>query len=57
LGTDDDDYDHLTETVSNDGDENVTELNEVLDDKGRNISGDNTLARSTAKRKKSEKDC
>ena len=57
MGTDGDEYDNSPERVSNDGDENVTEVNEGLDDKGRNISGDNTAARSTAKRKKSEKDC
>ena len=57
MGTEDDDYDHSPERVSNDGGENVKELTEVSDDKGRNISGDNTAARLTAKRKKSEKDC
>ena len=57
MGTEDDAYDNSPERVSNEGEENVKELTEVSEEKGRNISGDNTAARLTAKRKKSEKDC
>ena len=57
MGTDEADRDISPERSLNEAGANVSELNESLEDKIRNISGDNTSSRSTAKRKKSEKDC
>jgi len=57
LGTDEADRDISPERSLNEAGANISELNEALEDKIRNISGDNTSSRSTAKRKKSEKDC
>ena len=49
MGHDDDEYDHSSEGKT--GDDDGTEIREGSVEKARNSSG------STAKRKKSEKDC
>lgn len=53
----DDEFDNSPSKLSDKGGIDATEFNESLEDKVRNTSSDNTSARSTAKRKKSEKDC